>query len=131
MFHSLGDAQLRRILDLELRQMQRRLLASAQSRAFLFSLDSAAKEHILREGSDPKYGARHLRRAIDRCLMHALSNLIATEQVRKGDLVRVSCDNTGGQLCFRKEAEGLSLFAMEQWLHEETSRLAAFGHGSV
>ena len=40
-----------------------------------------------------KYGARHLKRAIERNLVHPLSNLIATEQVRGGDLIRVDFDS--------------------------------------
>ena len=48
-----------------------------------------AKEHLLREGIDPKYGARHLKRAIEKLLVHPLSNLIATDQIRSGDWIRV------------------------------------------
>jgi hypothetical protein len=61
-----------------------------------------------------KYGARHLKRAIDRALVHPLSNLIATEQVRGGDLVRVDYDSHLGRMTFFKEAEDMPAYAMVQ-----------------
>jgi hypothetical protein len=54
-----------------------------------------------------KYGARHLKRAIDRSLVHSLSNLIATDQVRSGDLVRVDYDAKLNRMTFIREAEDL------------------------
>jgi hypothetical protein len=59
-----------------------------------------------------KYGARHLKRAIDRGLVHPLSNLIATEQVRGGDLIRVDFDAGLSRLTFFKEAEDMPAYAM-------------------
>jgi hypothetical protein len=61
-----------------------------------------------------KYGARHLKRAIDRALVHPLSNLIATEQVRGGDLIRVDYDDCAGRMTFCKEAEDMPAYAMLQ-----------------
>ena len=61
-----------------------------------------------------KYGARHLKRAIDRSLVHPLSNLIATDQVYSGDLVRVDYDPDAGKMVFFTEAEGLPPSAMLQ-----------------
>ena len=55
----------------------------------MFSLTEEAKDFLLLEGTDLKYGARHLKRAVDRHLVHPMSNLIATGQVRGGDLLRV------------------------------------------
>ena len=61
-----------------------------------------------------KYGARHLKRAIDRSLVHPLSNLIATEQVRGGDLIRVDFDAALDRITFFKEAEDMPAYAMVQ-----------------
>ena len=61
---------------------------------FVFTLTEEAKDFLLREGTDMKYGARHLKRAVDRILVHPLSNLIATGQVRGGDLIRVDFNPT-------------------------------------
>ena len=63
------------------------------------------KNFLLHEGTDPKYGARHLKRAIERNLVFPLANLVATSQVKLGDFVRVDMD-ANDQVCFVKEAEG-------------------------
>ena len=80
-----------------------------------------AKDFLLREGTDMKYGARHLKRAIDRSLVHPLSNLIATEQVRGGDLVKVDYDGDQERMTFFKEAEDMPAYAMLQMMEAPVS----------
>jgi ATP-dependent Clp protease ATP-binding subunit ClpA len=111
-FKPLGEPELRKILGLELNVVQQRIFHSAAGAPFVFSLSDPAKEFLLREGTDMKYGARHLKRAIDRGLVHPLSNLIATEQVRGGDLIRVDFDAALSRLTFFKEAEDMPAYAM-------------------
>jgi ATP-dependent Clp protease ATP-binding subunit ClpB len=111
-FKPLGEDELRRILDLELNQVQRRVFTNAQGTPFLFKLTDNAKGQLLREGTDLKYGARHLKRAIERTLVYPMSNLIATEQVRSGDLILVDYDPAGGRMLFHREAEGMPPYAM-------------------
>jgi len=113
-FRPLGEPELRKILSLELNIVQQRIFSSANGAPFVFSLTDGAKDFLLREGTDMKYGARHLKRAIDRSLVHPLSNLIATEQVRGGDLVRVDFDASQCRLTFYKEAEDMPAYAMVQ-----------------
>jgi ATP-dependent Clp protease ATP-binding subunit ClpB len=113
-FRPLGEPELRRILSLELNIVQQRVFSSANGAPFVFSLTDGAREFLLREGTDMKYGARHLKRAIDRSLVHPLSNLIATEQVRGGDLIRVDFDAVLTKLTFFKEAEDMPAYAMVQ-----------------
>jgi ATP-dependent Clp protease ATP-binding subunit ClpB len=113
-FRPLGEPELRKILGLELNMVQQRIFSSANGAPFVFSLTDNAKDYLLREGTDMKYGARHLKRAIDRNLVHPLSNLIATEQVRGGDLIRVDFDTTSSRLTFFKEAEDMPAYAMVQ-----------------
>jgi ATP-dependent Clp protease ATP-binding subunit ClpA len=113
-FKPLGEPELRKILGLELNIVQQRIFSSANGAPFVFSLTDSAKDYLLREGTDLKYGARHLKRAIDRSLVHPLSNLIATEQVRGGDLVRVDFDTEQCRLTFFKEAEDMPAYAMVQ-----------------
>src|SRR3954471_18347531 len=113
-FRPLGECELRKILSLELNIVQQRVFSSANGAPFVFSLTDGAKDYLLREGTDMKYGARHLKRAIDRNLVHPLSNLIATEQVRGGDLVRVDYDPALSRLTFFKEAEDMPAYAMMQ-----------------
>jgi ATP-dependent Clp protease ATP-binding subunit ClpB len=111
-FQSLGKPELERILSLELGQLQERILATSNGVSFAFTLTRDAREYLLREGTDLKYGARHLKRAIERSLVHQLSNLIASGQVRSGDLIRVDFDGDVGELTFDREAEGMSMTAL-------------------
>ena len=111
-FHPLGVAELRRILDIELNQVQQRVFNTSPDRAFVFQLTGPAREFLLTEGTDMKYGARHLKRAIERLLVQPLSNLIATDQLEGGDCVRVDFDANEGRLTFLKEAQGLEVQAM-------------------
>ena len=113
-FRPLGEAELRKILTLELNMVQQRVFNSATGAPFVFSLTDPAKEFLLRDGTDLKYGARHLKRAIERNLVHPLSNLIATQQVRGGDLIRVDFDESSSRLTFFKEAEDMPAYAMAQ-----------------
>ncbi|MBV9611395.1 MAG: ATP-dependent Clp protease ATP-binding subunit [Acidobacteriaceae bacterium] len=115
-FKPLGEAELRRILDLELGQVQQRVLLSPIEKQFVFTVSEAGKNFLLSEGTDVKYGARHLKRAIERCLVHPLSNLIATNQVNSGDWVQADMDGERRCLQFTKEAEGLEVHAMANML---------------
>ena len=113
-FKALGEPELRKILALELNLVQRRIFDSSLGAPFIFALTESANGYLLREGTDVQYGARHLKRAIDRNLVHPLSNLIATAQVRGGDLVRVDFDAAASRLTFFREAEGMPAHAMAQ-----------------
>jgi ATP-dependent Clp protease ATP-binding subunit ClpA len=109
-FQPLGTAELQKILDLELGYVQQRILTSAHGIQFIFKCTDAAKRFLLRESADMKYGARHLKRAVERHLVYSLSNLIVTEQVRAGDMVKI--DAEGDELSFTKEKEGIPLYNM-------------------
>ena len=113
-FKPLGQPELRKILGLELNILQQRVFNSSTSTPFVFSLTDAAKDYLLREGTDLKYGARHLKRAIDRGLVHPMSNLIATQQIRGGDLIKVDFDTEANEMTFAKEAEDMPNYAMLQ-----------------
>jgi ATP-dependent Clp protease ATP-binding subunit ClpA len=102
-FRSLKEHHLRQILDIELRSVQDRITESAGTK-FVFECTDAAKEFLLGEGIDLKYGARHLKRAIERFLVYPLSNLVATEQVETGDLVIIDYDGERESLTFTKQA---------------------------
>jgi ATP-dependent Clp protease ATP-binding subunit ClpA len=107
-FHPLRAVQLEQILEIELEMVQRRLLDTARGQ-FLFRVAPAAKSFLLREGTDLKYGARHLKRAIERHIVYPLANLLATEQVRLGDMLCVDWDEREQRLLFEKEGEGAVL----------------------
>ena len=113
-FKPLEDAELKKILDIELNMVQQRVFNSSADRAFVFRATDGAKGFMLREGTDMKYGARHLKRAIERLLVQPMSNLIATDQVRAGDMLRIDFSSDSGQLIFTKEAEGLPIHTMAE-----------------
>ncbi len=113
-FRPLGQPELRKILDLELNMVQHRIFHASNGSPFVFTVTDPAKEFLLEEGTDIKYGARHLKRAIERTLVHPMSNLIATDQVRGGDLIRVDFDSDANCLSFYKEAEDMPAYAMAQ-----------------
>ena len=113
-FKPLGPSELRKILAIELDSVQQRIVRSAYGVSFVFSLTDPAREFLLREGTDMKYGARHLKRAIERNLVHPLSNLIATDQLRSGDLIRVGFDSLANRLTFLKEAEDVPAYAIRE-----------------
>jgi ATP-dependent Clp protease ATP-binding subunit ClpA len=115
-FKSLGNVELGRILSLELNMLQQRIFNSANTTPFVFNVTSEARAYLLREGTDMKYGARHLKRAMERSLVHPLSNLIASDQVHGGDLVRVDFDEVSGGLVFVKEAEQMAAYTMVQMI---------------
>ena len=97
-FKSLGREELRRIVDIELEMVQQRIQTAAASRPFLVNVTDSAKEFLLMEGTDLRYGARHLKRAIERLLVQPLSNLMASGQIHRGDCIRVSHEDRVG--CF-------------------------------
>jgi ATP-dependent Clp protease ATP-binding subunit ClpB len=102
-FRSLKEHHLRKILHIELNAVQNRITESAGTK-FVFECTEAAQEFLLREGIDLKYGARHLKRAIERFLVYPLSNLVATEQVETGDLVMIDYDEDNDKLTFAKQS---------------------------
>src|SRR5580693_2682589 len=104
-FHPLQRTQLEQVLDIELGQVQQRVLETAKGQ-FLFRVTPAGRDFLLREGTDQRYGARHLKRAIERHVVYPLANLLATEQVHLGDLVRIDWDGVHNALTFVRESEG-------------------------
>ena len=107
-FHPLRGEQLEQILEIELGMVQQRVLETAKGR-FLFRVMPPAREFLLREGTDMKYGARHLKRAIERHVVYPLASLLATDQVRLGDVISIDWDGRENALTFLKEAEGAIL----------------------
>ena len=104
-FRSLKHPELCDILDLELNSVQRRIDEGAGEH-FSFRLSGNAREYLLNEGIEYRYGARHLKRAIERHLVNPLASLSATGQVRLGDIVIVDINDDTQKLSFyRDESE--------------------------
>ena len=110
-FRSLKEHHLRQILDLELQAVQDRIMQSAGTK-FVFQCSDTAKDMLMKEGLDYKYGARHLKRAVERFLVYPLSNLVATGQIGLGDLVHVDVDGIRNRLIFSKSSGGALIHEM-------------------
>jgi ATP-dependent Clp protease ATP-binding subunit ClpA len=104
-FSPLGDAELRRILGLELQFVQDRVYRATGTTSISFTVSDRAQDFLLRQGTDERYGARHLKRAVERWLVQPLANLIATGQVLAGDSVLVDFDPACSGLVFLKESK--------------------------
>jgi ATP-dependent Clp protease ATP-binding subunit ClpB len=87
-FHPLKWDELDEVLEMELRQVQKRV-SDSTARPFLFRITSEGREFLLQEGTDQRYGARHLKRAIERYVVSPLARLLATAQVRSGDVLLI------------------------------------------
>jgi ATP-dependent Clp protease ATP-binding subunit ClpA len=103
-FRTLRAEHLQQILEIELGMVQQRILTASAMNQFVFSCTTKVKSFLLHEGTDPKYGARHLKRAIERHIVFQLANLVATGQVKVGDFIRVDL-GPEGKLLFIREAE--------------------------
>jgi len=104
-FKTLRPEHLTQILEIELGMVQQRILQAAGANQFVFTCTQKVKDFLLQEGTDPRYGARHLKRAIERNIVFPLANLVATGQVKLGDFVRIDIAGES-RLTFVKEAEG-------------------------
>jgi ATP-dependent Clp protease ATP-binding subunit ClpB len=107
-FHPLRREQLELVLEIELGQVQQRVLETAKGQ-FLFRVTDPGRDFLLQEGTDQRYGARHLKRAIERHIVYPLANLLATEQVHLGDLVCIDWNKEHDRLTFVREGENLAM----------------------
>jgi ATP-dependent Clp protease ATP-binding subunit ClpA len=124
-FRALRPEQLKQILEIELGMVQQRILLASGSNQFVFTCSQKVKNFLLQEGTDMKYGARHLKRAIERHLVFPMASLVATGQMKLGDFIRVDL-NGEGKLSFVKEAEGaLVPVLLEKYGNELTAAPAA------
>jgi ATP-dependent Clp protease ATP-binding subunit ClpB len=85
-FHPLKPEELDDVLEIELGNVQKRVLDST-ARPFLFRITEEGREFLLQEGTDQRYGARHLKRAIERYVVYPIARLLATAQVHHGDVL--------------------------------------------
>jgi len=103
-FHPLKCDELEEVLEIELGQVQKRI-SDSTVRPFSFRMTHKGQQFLLEEGTDPRYGARHLKRAIERLLVAPLARLLATEQVRSGDMLIVDRHPGDKGLAFLRDTE--------------------------
>jgi ATP-dependent Clp protease ATP-binding subunit ClpB len=109
-FHPLQRDELEQILEIELSRVQQRVMETAKGR-FLFRVTPAARELLLREGTDLRYGARHLKRAIERFVVYPLARLVATDQLSLGDILLIDRQSGDEGLAFLRDTEKPSFLA--------------------
>ncbi|WP_019175919.1 ATP-dependent chaperone ClpB [Brevibacterium ravenspurgense] len=92
MFDALSREDLARIVDLQINAMQQRL----SDRRIVLDITPAASDYLAQEGYDPAFGARPLRRLVQRTIGDGLAKEILAGEVRDGDTVRVDTAESGG-----------------------------------
>lgn len=100
-FRTLRPEQLEQVFDLEVAKIQKRIMTAIGQSHFTFRCSPQVKESLLKEGTDPKYGARHLKRVLERRIVYALANLVATRQISTGDCIEITL-KPDGALAFAK-----------------------------
>jgi ATP-dependent Clp protease ATP-binding subunit ClpB len=98
-FHALTEGDLRRIVELLLAELGRRLAGHDLA----IEVTPAAKAVIAREGTDPTYGARPLKRTIQRLVENPLARALLRGEFKPGALIGVDADPVGGTLLFTQE----------------------------
>lgn len=88
-FQHLNDAALAEIVNIEINHIQRRILTSDVEAKFAMTCSAEVKKFLLSKGIDQKYGARHLKRTLEKYLVNPLVSLILTAQIALGDLIEV------------------------------------------
>jgi ATP-dependent Clp protease ATP-binding subunit ClpB len=99
-FHSLSEEHLKRIVEIQLGHLRARLA----DRHITIELTDAARTHLVRSGYDPTYGARPLKRAIQKEIETPLARLVLSGTVRDGQAVDVELDPEHGNLKFTPRA---------------------------
>jgi ATP-dependent Clp protease ATP-binding subunit ClpA len=110
-FRTLRREQLQEILEIELGMVQQRILAAGANK-FVFQCSQSVKNFLLEEGTDLRYGARHLKRAIEKNVVSPLANLVSTSQVTVGDFVQIDL-NPEGRMTFTKQLT--STMSVPEW----------------
>jgi len=129
-FHPLRQEQLEQILEIELGMVQQRVLDTGRGQ-FLFRVTAAARRFLLQEGTDIKYGARHLKRAIEKFVVYPLANLVSTDQVWFGDRLVVDMDEDEQRCSFHREGQGAVIPAPPRRAVRTATQRSAAGASSA
>lgn len=113
-FNHLVPKALESILEIENDIIQKRILSSEDMAKFVFICTKATKEFIINEGTSSKYGARYLKRTLEKFIVTPLSNFILTQQLELGDVVEI--DVMGGRFIFSKiPADVIATSGDDEW----------------
>jgi ATP-dependent Clp protease ATP-binding subunit ClpB len=97
-FHSLDEKQLEAVIGIQLQQLEKRLAGQQLT----IEVGPAARKYLVKEGYDPQFGARPLKRAIQEHLLDPLAMKLLDGEFKTGDRIKVTAD--GGQLKFQRQA---------------------------
>jgi len=122
-FRPLKREELDEVLEIELGQVQKRLSDSTTGH-FLFRITREGRQFLLQEGTDQRYGARHLKRAIERFVVSPLARLLTTAQVRPGDVLLIDRHPGEKGLAFLIDTEQRSCYAPMPFLASHSMHLA-------
>ena len=125
-FHPLKHEELDEVLEIELGRVQKRV-SNSTARPFLFRITSEGRQFLLQEGTDQRYGARHLKRAIERYLVFPLARLLATAQVRSGDVLLIDRHPGEKGLAFLRDTEQRSAYAQMPFVASNSNYLTTVG----
>jgi ATP-dependent Clp protease ATP-binding subunit ClpB len=125
-FRPLSGRQLDRILEIELNSIRGRVSNADAGRPFTFSVTPSAKQFLLKEGTNIEYGARHLKRTIERLVVQPLSRLMASGQILGGDFIQIDYGPQSCALTFSVMDEGVALPDTARWLASSAVSRAAF-----
>jgi ATP-dependent Clp protease ATP-binding subunit ClpB len=95
-FHSLSEEHLKQIVEIQLGSLRRRL----EDRHISLKLTDAAKEHLVRTGYDPSYGARPLKRTLQKEIETVMAKRILQGEIRDGQTVDIDYDGRKKELTF-------------------------------
>jgi ATP-dependent Clp protease ATP-binding subunit ClpC len=102
-FHALADAHLVRIVDLLVSDLQARIAAND----LVLELTPSARQLIVREGTDPAYGARPLKRTIQRLVENPFARALLSGTFKPGDIVSADADPVSGALVFSTDSRSV------------------------
>jgi ATP-dependent Clp protease ATP-binding subunit ClpB len=103
-FHALSQADIKAIIEIQVTHLLKRL----EERKIHVSLSDSAKDLLVREGYDPMYGARPLKRALQRLVLDPLALRVLDGEFKEGDTVAVEADGTRLEFVVRAEQSHVS-----------------------
>ena len=129
-FRPLNGKDLNRILEIELNSVRERVSSVDNGPHFVFSVTASGKHFLLSEGTNVEYGARHLKRAIDRLVVQPLSRLIASGQILDGDVIEIDYTPQSATLTFTRQDEGFCVPDLARLVNSAAVSQVAFAAAS-
>jgi ATP-dependent Clp protease ATP-binding subunit ClpA len=124
-FRPLRREQLEEVLNIELAMVQKRMWETAMA-SFPLRVTEQGRGFLLQQGTDQRYGARHLKRAIERYVVRPLASLISTGQLKSAESVSINWDGSSSHLDFYRQPQPRPIQTAAHW-HAGGAEVAGFG----